>query len=287
MTADMKEIEDLVSKSAAWLPKAMDHAGCTAPVDVTSAACRHAMKETLVLLFTESYHLVRFQHEKMKQLKAELSSTKSALIENQKWVISLQEKVMDCKEKQLEAIQTAVKTTVEDSVKEQFQSYSDAVQENVMVCQPQTETVAPEVLKQMVQAVVQQEDRSRNLMVFGLSEKENEDITEQVQQVFQEIGIKPAIMEVSRVGKSSKEKKKRPVKVILSSSSVAFQILSQARRLRESEDFSSVFVRPDRSEEERSQNRLLVQELIKKRRDEPGKRHFIRGGTLHSVEKEG
>ena len=156
-----------------------------------------------------------------------------------------------------------------------------------MVCQPQTETVAPEVLKQMVQAVVQQEDRSRNLMVFGLSEKENEDITEQVQQVFQEIGIKPAIMEVSRVGKSSKEKKKRPVKVILSSSSVAFQILSQARRLRESVDFSSVFVRPDRSEEERSQNRLLVQELIKKRRDEPGKRHFIRGGTLHSVEKEG
>jgi hypothetical protein len=287
MTADMKEIEDLVSKSAAWLPKAMDHVGCTAPVDVTSAACRHAMKETLVLLFTESYHLVRFQHEKMKQLKAELSSTKSALIENQKWVISLQEKVMDCKEKQLEAIQTAVKTTVEDSVKEQFQSYSDAVQENVMVCQPQTETVAPEVLKQVVQAVVQQEDRSRNLMVFGLSEKENEDITEQVQQVFQEIGIKPAIMEVSRVGKSSKEKKKRPVKVILSSSSVAFQILSQARRLRESEDFSSVFVRPDRSEEERSQNRLLVQELIKKRRDEPGKRHFIRGGTLHSVEKEG
>ena len=93
-------------------------------------------------------------------------------------------------------------------------------------------------------------------------------------------------MEVSRVGKFSKEKKKRPVKVIFTSPSVAFQILSQASRLRQSEDFSSVFVRPDRSEEERSQNRLLVQELIKKRECEPGKRHFIRGGTLHSVEKE-
>ena len=286
MTADMKEIEDLLGKCSAWLPKAMEQVGCTAALNVTSAACKRATRETLALLFAESYHFVRFQNERMRQLKAELSSTKSQLIENQKWVISLQEQVIDSKEKQLEAVQTAVKTTVEDSVKEQFKSYSDVVQENVMVCQPQTESIDPVVLKQVVQSVVQQEDRSRNLMVFGLPEAENENPTERIQEVFQGIGIKPAIMEVSRVGRCSKEKKKRPVKVILSSASVAFQILSQARRLRESDDFSSVFVRPDRSEEERSLNRLLVQELIKKREDEPGKRHFIRSGTLHTVEKE-
>ena len=285
MTAE-KEIEDLLGKCSAWLPKAMEQVGCTAAVDVTSVACKRAMRETLALLFAESYHFVRFQNEKLKQLKAELSSTKSQLIENQKWVISLQEQVIESKGKQLEAVQIAVKATVEDSVKEQFKSYSDVVQENVMVCQPQTESVAPGVLKQVVQSVIQQEDRSRNLMVFGLPETEDENATERIQDLFQGIGIKPATMEVSRVGRSSKEKKKRPVKVILSSASVAFQILSQARRLRKSEDFSSVFVRPDRSEEERSLNRLLVQELIKKRENEPGKRHFIRNGTLHTVEKE-
>ena len=285
MTAE-KEIEDLLGKTAAWLPKAMEQVGCTAPVDVTSVACKHAMKDTLVLLFTEAYHFVRFQNEKMKQLKAELSSTKSQLIENQKWVISLQEKVIVCKEQQLEAVQAAVKTTVEDSVKEQFQSYSEAVQENVMVCQPDSPSLTPEVLKQVVQSVVQEEDRSRNLMVFGILEQEGENLAERVQEVFQEIGIKPT-MEVSRVGKVSKDlKTKRPVKVSLSSPSVAYQILSQARRLRKSENFSSVFVRPDRTEEERLQNRLLVQELIKKRKDESGKRHFIRNGTIHSVEKE-
>ena len=284
MTAE-KEIEDLLGKVAAWLPKAMEQVGCTAPVDVTSVGCKRAMRDTLALLFAESYHLVRFQHEKMKQLKAELSSTKNQLIENQKWVISLQEKVIDCKEQQLEAVQTAVKTTVEDSVKEQFKSYSDAVQENVMVCQPDGPSFTPEVLKKVVQSVVRQEDRSRNLMVFGIPEKEKENLTELVQDVFQEIGIKPSIETVSRVGKVGKEKTKRPVKVTLSSPSVGHQILSQARRLRESENFSSVFVRPDRSEEERSQNRLLVQELIKKRSNESGKRHFIKGGTIHSVEK--
>jgi len=287
MTAQ-KEIEDLLGKAAAWLPKAMEQVGCTAPVDVTSVGCKRAMRDTLALLFAESYHLVRFQHEKMKQLKAELSSTKSQLIENQKWVISLQEKVIDCKEQQLEAVQTAltaVKTTVEDSVKEQFMSYSDALQENVMVCQPQSPSLSPEVLKKVVQSVVQQEDRSRNLMVFGIPETEKENLTELVQDVFQDIGIKPTLETVSRLGKAGKENTKRPVKVTLSSPSVAHQILSQARRLRESENFSSVFVRPDRSEEERAQNRLLVQELLKKRENESGKRHYIKGGTIHSVDK--
>ena len=53
-----REIEDLLGKAAAWLPKAMTEVGCTAPVDVTTAACKHAMKETLAKLFAESYHLV-------------------------------------------------------------------------------------------------------------------------------------------------------------------------------------------------------------------------------------
>jgi len=124
-------------------------------------------------------------------------------------------------------------------------------------------------------------------MVFGIPETENENLSERIQDVFQEIGMKPTLETVSRLGKVSKEKTKRerPVNVTLSSHSVAHQILSQARRLRESENFGSVFVRPDRSEEERERNRLLVQELHKKRTVEAGKRHFIKGGTFHSVEK--
>ena len=37
---------------------------------VTSVACKRAMEDTLALLFSESYHYVRSQTEKMKQLKA-------------------------------------------------------------------------------------------------------------------------------------------------------------------------------------------------------------------------
>ena len=121
-------------------------------------------------------------------------------------------------------------------------------------------------------------------MIFGLDETKNENLNERVQKVFEEIGLKP-VMEVCRVGKSSKEKLKRPVKVTLSTSGTVDQILSQARRLRQSDNFSSVYVRPDRSEEERVHNRLLVKELIKTRNNDPEKQHFIRGGTIHSKEK--
>ena len=154
-----------------------------------------------------------------------------------------------------------------------------------MVCQPESQIVTPEVLKKVVKTIVQEEDRIRNVMVFGIAEEKNENLAQRVQEVFKEIGIEPK-MEVSRVGKIDKEKNKRPVKVTLTNPSVVQQILSQARRLRNSEKSSMVFVRPDRSQEERAQNKLLVQELIERRKNEPGKRHYIKGGTLHSVEKE-
>ena len=283
-TVSDKDLEDLLGKCSAWLPKAMEQVGCTAPVDVTLGSCKRAMRDTLALLFSESFHFVRLQTEKMKQLKAELSSTKSQLIENQKWVISLQEQIIDIKENELDAVKTVVKTSVESNLKEQFKSYSEAAAENVMVCKPDHGLTDPATLKRVVKSVVQEEDRSRNVVIFGLPEKKDENVEERVQEVFQEIGLKP-ILQASRVGKISKESSKRPVKVSLSSSSVVHDVLRQVKKLRHSATFSKVYVRPDRSEEERSRDRLLVQELVRKRETEPGRLHFIRSGTIHSKDK--
>ena len=183
----------------------MEQVGCSAPGDVTSARCKKALRDTLAVLFAESYKFVLSQTEQMKQLKAELSSTKRQLIEsqkltieNQKWVISLQERVTWekealIKEKEtkldLKGVETAVKSSVESNVKEQFKLYSETVAENVMVCQPDGLS-DPETLKKVVKSVVQEEDRSKNVIVFGLSEMKDENVEERVQEVFQEIGLK-------------------------------------------------------------------------------------------------
>ena len=58
---------------------------------------------------------MRLQADKLKQMKAELSSTKSQLIENQKWVISLQEQIIDSKDNQFEAVKSVVETSVESN----------------------------------------------------------------------------------------------------------------------------------------------------------------------------
>ena len=135
--------------------------------------------------------------------------------------------------------------------------------------------------------MVQEEDRSKNVIVFGLSEMKDENVEERVQEVFQEIGLKPAL-QASRVGRMIKEKSKRPVKVSLSSSCAVQQVLSQVRKLRQSASFSKVYVRPDRSEETRCQNRAARARTVEEAgitESEPGKLHYIRAGTIHTKDK--
>ena len=136
----------------------------------------------------------------MKQMKTYLSSTKSQLIENQKWVISLQEQIIDSKDSQLEAVKTVVETSVESNLKEQFKSCSAAAAANVMVCQTDTDGLSnPATLRKVVKSVVQEENRSKNVIIFGLQERNGENIEERVEEIFQDIGLKPKLQAV-RVG---------------------------------------------------------------------------------------
>ena len=68
-------------------------------------------------------------------------------------------------------------TAVKNIVESQLKSYSDAVQENVIliVYQPEN-SVIPKTLKEIVKSVLQEEDLSRDIMVFGLLEETSEEI---------------------------------------------------------------------------------------------------------------
>ena len=60
-------------------------------------------------------------------------------------------------------------------MKEQFKSYSDAVAKNVMVCS--TKGLADSMtLKNVGKSAVQEEDRIRNVLIFGLPEEKNENV---------------------------------------------------------------------------------------------------------------
>ena len=68
-------------------------------------------------------------------------------------------------------------------------------------------------------------------MIFGLAEEEDEQLSDRVGKVFEEIGIKPRV-EACRLGKLRQEGKTRPVKVTVSSATVVNSVMLRARELK-------------------------------------------------------
>ena len=208
-------------------------------------------------------------------------SVKQQMFESQQTIIKLQSELIDCKNEQLESVKAAVTSSVGESVKAELKSYSSALQDNLVQSKQPVNT---EELKKAVKTVVQEEDRTRNVMIFNLPEQENEDISSVVTGLFEALGEKPRT-EASRLGRKKSDKSVRPVKATFTNSTVVSQILSKARNLRKVSGFESVFVCPDRSPEQRAQQKQLVTDLKRLAREQADKKHFIRNGEIISVDK--
>ena len=101
-----------------------------------------------------------------------------------------------------------------------------------------------------------------------------------IREVFGKLNEKPRI-EASRLGRKCKNKTViRPVKVTLSRATAEQKILQKARSLRNMDKFKDVFLSPDRTAEQRAQQKLLVQELKEKTLAMPGKKYFITEGKV-------
>lgn len=233
-------------------------------------------------LMYKQHTIFREQYNQLKDIQSELSSSREE-------VKKLKDELLVAKTEQLATVSGVVKETIENEIR----SYASVVGES------QANQVSTPDLRSAVQSVVQEEERSHNLMLFGLQEAEEgtEDTERLVGEVLFELGEKPHIV-AERVGRAppntratrSSVKKRpatRPVKVCLSSPALVRKILSRARELRDSSKFSRVFICPDRSSEQRVKQRNLVQELKKRKEDDPRKTqsHYIRGGTVHSERK--
>ena len=218
-------------------------------------------------------------------MKNRLSSIKDQLIENQKLVISAQESIIDCKEKQLQKQLQAVQTVVKDTVESQFKSYSDTVQDSGKRHGLSTWKFSYprdfEGSRQVCGASRRPEQEHHD---FGLPEDLSKDLNRTVGDIFEEIELKPA-MKLNRGGKL-KEKTIRPVKVTLSSSSTVYEPNRYSVKLESCDSHqSAVFISPDHSLEDRVKHRLHVKNLQKNKNAEPNKHHYIKGATIHSEDK--
>ena len=83
------------------------------------------------------------------------------------------------------------------------------------------------MIQQAVHDIAEREERSKNFLVFGLEEGDEEDVQAKVCEVFDILGDKPLLEEVSRLGKKWSSHH-RPVIVKLRTSSVANGVLKKS-----------------------------------------------------------
>ena len=221
--------------------------------------------------------LIHAQHTIINHLENQTQLLKTEVIKKQNDIISAKsEQLVELKE----AVELSV-LSVGDTVTTQLKTYSDAVQESGS---KSANLLDQNTLKSVVKDVVAEEDRSKNVIVFGIPEEPAEQISEKVAEVLQELGEKPRL-EAARIGLKVKHDSPRPVKVSLSNASTAQQILSRARNLRKSDRYQLVYISPDRNMEQTTQHRQLVDRLRTIRTAEPNKRHFIQRGQIITTDK--
>ena len=95
------------------------------------------------------------------------------------------------------------------------------------------------------------EDRTRNVIIYGLEESNEESLEEEVANVLKQIEEKPVIRDCCRVG-IRKPDSKRPIKFTLRSSDMVNQILRKAKILRTKEGYNSIYISPDRTVRKKS-----------------------------------
>ena len=230
-------------------------------------------KQTLSGWLVDGVDLVRRQSSQMYLLKEIIECLKTEALADKEKVIRLQGQLLVQKDEQLKLLKTSVEETVQTTVESGIQSYSAAVQ---VVCNSN-------ILKKVMKSVAAEEDRSKNLIVFGLKEEEEEQLPALVTAVLEEIGEKPHF-EATRVGwKRPGSAAIRPVKITVPSSTAVHQILMKTGRQKETH--KDVWICPERSSEERATRKHLVTDLKKKRAEQTDLDHYIRYGKVCSRDK--
>ncbi len=214
----------------------------------------------------------------MATMQEHIELLKTEALADKDKVIRLQDRVLESKEEQLKSLQTSVQTTVQSAVKSGFQSYSAAAASNLGTA------CSKEVIKSAVKSVVIEEDRSRNLILYGVEEEEEEQLPGVVSEILGAVGEKPHF-EATRVGWKRPGSAVRPVKITLRTSTAARQILMKTGKLKLVQKFKDTYIRPDRSIEERTARKLLVTDLKRLRAEQSTRIHYIRGGKVCSEDK--
>ena len=193
-------------------------------------------------------------------------------IKDQEAIIKLQEKLIEKKDNEISNVQSTVQS--------EMKNYSAAVSKSCKTA------LAPKRIQAAVEKVAEKSDRSRNVIIYGVQEQKDEVLENRVNEILAEIDEKPRVQNCCRIGLVKSEQNCRLVKFTLSSNDHVKQVLTKCKLLRSKEGYTSIYICPDRSVEERVAFKKLLEELKLKRTSEPGYVHSIRNKKIISIPRD-
>ena len=241
--------------------------------DLSQQLLKQSNKDVLIRLISTLSGALSSSQKLLNTAAVKVEVLKSENILCQKELLNAKNEILSCKNEQL----SAVKTTVASEMK----IWSDVVKENCTKSSP----VTHKKIKEAVKSAVSEEDRLLNVMVFGLNELEEDDVHEAedeglVEEMMEQLNIWPQLVDqIERIGER-KEGHVRPMKLRMKRKENVLDVLGRSRKLKDSERYSSVFLAPDRTRDERSSHKKLVEELKRKRTEFPDSVFFIRGNQI-------
>lgn len=243
--------------------------------------------ETLVLAFSAT--AMPLLTEVFEDAKC-VEDMKKVKVDDQATIIDLQKKLIDAKDSQIEKLQESVKSSVK-CVEDKVKTFSSVLQKEMETQRIDVQKSVADVQKSVssafntkkvgdaVKHAVEKDERGKNVVIFGVPEDITQTLETCVGGVLEHLGQKPRIVDCCRLGKEQ-EGAVRPVKVTLSNSSVATELLRKSKVLKDVEECRQIFICPDRTVEQRKVQKGLIDQLKKKRTEHPGARYSIRNGRV-------
>ena len=199
-------------------------------------------------------------------------------------VLDTQTQLIECQNKEI--------SSVKEVVQEETKTWADLFKKNNNHVKQSTHKSVREAIK----AVNEEEERSRNFIIYGVKEEEKEDeewvddikinpLHAQITAISkQTVGVDTYIRSIDRIGKRVPGKV-RPIKVELDSSTEVASFLSNANKLKESDEFKMVYLAPDRTAEQRVAHNKLVTRMKELIRQDSSKHYYIRNDKIESTDK--
>ena len=207
-------------------------------------------------------------NDQLKELKEMTKTRKDSSDDEEKKRSEFFHKVSD----QLKELKNELK----ESGEEEKKSYKKALMENISELKVKQNSVVTEVAKQVVsetrQSSYDRAKREKNVIIFGMEEKNDEEDKKIVGELFDCLGLNQNEVKFTRMGKNIVEEKIRPIKMIFQEVHEKKVFLSLLHKLKNgSETLKSLKIQHDLSPSERNDLNTLLKKAKQQNEEEKPK----------------